>query len=159
VRAVINDIAPEVDPRGGQRIASYVGTSPQRFTDMDTLLTWYRANYPQLAGMGDAEFREYVTWQVKPDPQSGLTWKMDPVVRNNPRRGDPAQLWALAKAITAPVLLVRGGVSDLLSPELAKRMVAELKDCRMVEVPGVGHAPSLLESEALPAVKAFLGVR
>ncbi len=89
---------------------------------------------------------------VEPLPEGGFTWKMDPAVRSNPRRPAPEGAWMQAKQIIAPVLLLRGGESDLLSPDVAQRMVRELKDCRMVEVPGVGHAPTLMEPEAFNAI-------
>ena len=56
------------------------------------------------------------------------------------------------------MLLVRGGTSDLLSPEIAQRMVAEMQACRMVEVPGVGHAPTLTEPEAFGPVTEFFSL-
>ncbi|MCY3896603.1 MAG: hypothetical protein OXG17_09055 [Chloroflexi bacterium] len=48
--------------------------------------------------------------------------------------------------------------SDLLSPEIARRMLAEMQDCRMVEVPGVGHAPTLMEPEACGPVMEFFSL-
>ena len=78
---------------------------------------------------------------------------MDPAIRQNARRPAPEAAWVQAMQITAPLLLVRGAESDLLSKEVAERMVRELHDCRMVEVPGVGHAPTLMEPEAFDAIK------
>ena len=37
-------------------------------------------------------------------------------------------------------------------------MVRELHNCRMVEVPGVGHAPTLMEPEALTAIKQMFSL-
>ena len=42
-------------------------------------------------------------------------------------------------AITCPVLLVRGGESDVLLADAAERFVAALPDGRLVTVPDVGH--------------------
>jgi pimeloyl-ACP methyl ester carboxylesterase len=43
------------------------------------------------------------------------------------------------KAITSPVLLVRGGESDVLLPDAAERFVEALPNGRLVTVPNVGH--------------------
>ena len=51
-----------------------------------------------------------------------------------PRVG-PRRLSGLA----GPVLLVRGGESDVLEPDAAERFVAALPDGRLVTVPGAGH--------------------
>ena len=78
---------------------------------------------------------------------------MDPAVRS-----DPQVSWILARRIPGPVLLVRGGNSDLLSVEIDQRKVTEMQDCRMVEVPGVGHAPTLMEPEAFGPVMEFFAL-
>ena len=106
----------------------------------------------------DADQRAVAGHAVKALPGGGYTWKMDPAVRTDPRRPDPEVSWKLALNIPGPVLLVRGGDSDLLSPETAQRMVAEMQDCRMVDVPGVGHAPTLTEPEAFGPIMEFFSL-
>ena len=59
--------------------------------------------------------------------------------------------------MTCPVLVLRGAKSDVLSREIADRMVGALPDARLVEVPGVGHAPVLTEPVAAKALEDFLG--
>ena len=158
VRLVINDIGAEMDPRGAERIAISVAQAQLHFGDMPEVLAWLRKNRPPLAALGDEELTMLANWQVKPAPQGGYVWKMDPYYRQDLQRPTPAQGWGWAKAITAPTLLLRGGTSDLLMAETAKRMAAELKDCHLREVPGVGHAPTLFEPVALRALKEFLAL-
>ena len=55
-----------------------------------------------------------------------------------------------------PLLLVRGAVSNILLPETVARMRAQRPDMAMVEVPGIGHAPTLAEPEALAPFVQFL---
>ncbi len=66
-------------------------------------------------------------------------------------------LWMQYARITAPILIVRGADSDVLSAATARRMCQVLKGVRLAEIPGVGHAPSLVEPEALAAIREFLG--
>ena len=152
-RAVLNDIGPDIDPRGGDRIAASTRDAVSSFATMDDVLAWHREQRPAFKLVSEDEQLVTAGHAVKPQPGGGYTWKMDPAVRSNPRRPDPETSWKLAKNIPCPVLLVRGGISDLLSPETARRMVDEMKDCRFVEVPGVGHAPTLMEPEAFGAIK------
>ena len=157
-RTVLNDIGPEVDPRGGGRIASSSRDAVTTFAALEEVMAWHRENRVGFSAMSEAQQRTAAGHAVKPLPDGGYTWKMDPAVRSDPRRPDPEASWKLAKQITCPVLLVRGGDSDLLSPEIARRMVAEMQDCRMVEVPGVGHAPTLMEPEAFGPVMEFFSL-
>ena len=157
-RTVLNDIGPEVDPRGGARIASSSRDAVVTFAAIEDVMAWHRENRVGFSAMSDAQQRAAAGYAVKPMPTGGYTWKMDPAVRSDPRRPDPDVSWKLAKRIPGPVLLVRGGDSDLLSPEIARRMVAEMQDCRMVKVPGVGHAPTLMEPEAFGPVMEFFSL-
>jgi pimeloyl-ACP methyl ester carboxylesterase len=157
-RTVLNDIGPEVDPRGGSRIATGIHDAVTTFATIEEVMAWHRYNRVGFAALSDGQQRAAAGHAVKALPEGGYTWRMDPAVRSDPRRPDPQVSWNLARRIPGPVLLVRGGDSDLLSPEIAQRMVTEMRDCRMVEVPGVGHAPTLMEPEAFGPFMEFFAL-
>jgi pimeloyl-ACP methyl ester carboxylesterase len=160
-RLVLNDIGPEIDPAGAARIASYVGEAPERFKDIGEVVKHYKENYPAMAKLTDNIVADQVKWSVKLAPDGALQWKMDPNVRR-PLRGGTAQqrfdLWVPYARIACPTLIVRGADSDVLDRGTASRMCKVLKRAKVVEVPGVGHAPSLTEPESLGAIKEFFGV-
>ena len=160
-RLVLNDIGPEIDPAGMARIASYVGTAPERFKDLGEVVKYYKENYPAMAKLEDSVLADQVKWSVKPGVDGGLSWKMDPNVRR-PLRGGTAQqrfdLWVPYARIACATLIVRGADSDVLDRGTASRMCKVLKRAKVVEVPGVGHAPSLTEVGALGAIKEFFGI-
>ena len=54
------------------------------------------------------------------------------------------------------VLVVRGAISDLLSPDGVATMKRIKPDMAFVEIPNVGHAPTLEEPQAEQAIVAFL---
>ena len=157
-RTVLNDIGPEIDPRGGARIANTTRDAVTAFETMDDVIAWHCEQRVGFSSLSNADQRIVAGHAVKEQPSGGYTWKMDPAVRTDPRRPDPETSWTLARHIPGPVLLVRGGDSDLLSPETAQRMVAEMQDCRMVEVPNVGHAPTLTEPEAFGPIMDFFSL-
>jgi pimeloyl-ACP methyl ester carboxylesterase len=159
-RLVLNDVGPEVDPAGITRITAYMTGSPADFATMTEVATYYRENYPAMRLMPEPALLDFVKWAVKPTSDGRLTWKMDPAIRNTPRSGSaarPLDMWVPFARITAPILVVRGADSDILSGATAERMKMVLpQQTTVVEVPGVGHAPSLLEPEALSAIHRFL---
>jgi pimeloyl-ACP methyl ester carboxylesterase len=55
-----------------------------------------------------------------------------------------------------PLLVVRGALSDILAPEGVEAMRAVKPDLQFVEIPRVGHAPTLEEPEAASALETFL---
>jgi pimeloyl-ACP methyl ester carboxylesterase len=157
-RLVLNDIGPEIDPAGLGRINEYVANAPSEFSDMAEVVAYYRRIYPPVAAIPDEQVLEWVRWSVKPAEGGRLRWKMDPAIRRPPRGGSAARqidLWTPYARIQAPVLIVRGAQSDVLSSATAARMRNVLPNAMLVEVPGVGHAPSLVEPAALSAIKGF----
>jgi len=157
-RVVLNDIGPDADPAGIARISSYVGGAPEHFKDLNAVADYYRSIYPPVAKLPEAQLLDFVKWAVKPAGDGGLTWKMDPAIRL-PMRGPsarPFDLWVHYARFKAPVLIVRGAESDILSRRTCEKMRHSHPQTTLVEVPGVGHAPSLLEPESLAALKDFL---
>ena len=157
-RVVLNDIGPEIDPAGLQRIISMSTSAPEAFTDLKAVVKYYREeNAPVLGRRSDDEVLEYARWHVRKNDMGVYVWKMDPAVRKPPSPPPAApDPWAAFNAITCPVLIIRGALSDVLSSETARKMVEAKPGTRLVEVPGVGHAPSLMEPEAATALENFL---
>jgi pimeloyl-ACP methyl ester carboxylesterase len=154
---VLNDIGPELAPPGIERIMAMLREAPQGFTGMKAVAKYYRDNNPSmLSQRSDDEVMEYARWHVRKD-MTVLMWKMDPAVRSAPPAPPPADPWESFKSISSPVMIVRGGASDLLAPEGAARMVDARPGTKLVEVPGVGHAPALVEPAVYGELEAFLG--
>jgi len=55
-----------------------------------------------------------------------------------------------------PVLVLRGGLSDILSADTAARMAARGPDIELVTLSDVGHAPTLDEPESIAAIDGLL---
>jgi pimeloyl-ACP methyl ester carboxylesterase len=157
-RLVLNDIGPEVDPAGLKRITDYFTEAPNEFATLADVAAYYRANYPFLSNAPEAELLEFVKWSVKPLPSGGLTWKIDPAIRNIPRTGTaarPIDLWVPYARIQAKILVIRGAESDILARATAERMRMVLPGTEVVEIPAAGHAPTLNEPTAVGAIVRF----
>ncbi len=156
-RVVLNDIGPEIDPEGLQRILQYVGGAPEMFADMKAVIRYYKEHYaPMVEHLPDDQIADFARANVRKSDSGVYVWKMDPAVRTAaapPAGTDP---WVALKSITCPVLILRGGKSDVLSADIARRMVDALPGTQLVEVPGVGHAPILVEPAAVKALDTFL---
>lgn len=156
-RAVLNDIGPEIDPRGLQRILKYVGVAPEAFPDMGAVVRYYREHYgPMVEHLPEDQVAEFARWNVRRSDSGVYVWKMDPAVRRanpTPPARDP---WEAFGAMRCPLLVLRGASSDILSAEIAARMAAAQPAMRLVEVPNVGHAPLLTEPVAAQALSDFL---
>ena len=138
-RLVIVDIGPDIAPDGRMRVGALMAGTPERFNTIEDVLAYQRANNPRYT---DALLRARVHHGVRPLAGGGFTWKYDRGLRDLVRGGrwsDPIDLWPAWRALACPTLLVRGAESDILTGDMAAKMVAEQPHARLAEVPGAGH--------------------
>jgi len=156
---ILNDIGPDVDTSGIDRILTYVGKDV-RFNSWDEAATTIAANY-------GAAFDRYThdDW-VKMAKRNcreidgGIGFNYDMAIAEPFRNAGPTpqvDLWPLFQVLASkPVLVVRGAKSDLLTAATTDKMQAASPTVRVAVVEGVGHAPELNEPEAIEAIDAFL---
>ena len=158
VRLVINDIGPDAEV-GSQRIAQTVGDRPEEFANLEDAMAYRRLVSPITAGRSVEDQRELALGVLRQQPNGRWVWKMDPAyIRQRVQQGPrprPA-LWPALQRISCPTLVMWGRESDILSEAQARRMVDVLPQAELVAVPGVGHAPTLVEPVALAALERFL---
>jgi pimeloyl-ACP methyl ester carboxylesterase len=65
-------------------------------------------------------------------------------------------LWPVWETIRCPTLVLRGAESDLLLDSTAKQMAERGPKARVVEFPGIGHAPWLMTADQIDVVRDFL---
>jgi esterase len=66
----------------------------------------------------------------------GWAWRFDPATHGDRR---PVDAWPLLPRITAPTLIVRGGLSPVLTPEMAERLRTAVPRSTLVTVPEAYH--------------------
>ena len=155
---VINDVGPDVEG-GSQRITQMVGRRPEEFATLDDAMAYRRQMSPIVAGRSEEDQRELALGVLRLRPDGRWVWKLDPAyIRQRVQRGAPSRppLWPVLERLPCPTLVVWGTESDVLSEAQARRMVEVLPRGELVAVPGVGHAPTLVEPAALAALERFL---
>jgi pimeloyl-ACP methyl ester carboxylesterase len=154
-RLVINDVGTTIEPVALGRIAEYVGRDPL-FADFASVRAYVQSISP--FGPHTDEQWEHLTRTVaaqRDDGRWGFVY--DPGIAVPFREAAaPPDLWPLWDAIACPTLLLRGANSDLLSAATARAMAQRGPRPRLVEFPGVGHAPTLIPGDQVAAVAEFL---
>lgn len=138
-RLVVVDIGPDIAPAGRARVGTLMAQAPERFATLDEVVAYQRANNPLYA---EAMLRHRARHAVRPLPDGGFTWKYDRALREAIRQGRirvPADLWPQWRAIRCPTLLVRGSESDILTDEIATKMLEALPHARLAVVADAGH--------------------
>jgi pimeloyl-ACP methyl ester carboxylesterase len=157
---LLNDIGPVVEAGGLARIRGYVGKSA-------SWPTWVHAARAIAEGQRDA-FPKYALedWLAMAKRLCRLTSAGKIVFAYDMRIAEPLRqpevaappdMWPMLDSLAGrPVLLVRGGRSDILSIATAIEMARRLPELEMVTLPDIGHAPVLDESPAADGIDRLL---
>jgi pimeloyl-ACP methyl ester carboxylesterase len=161
-RLVLNDIGPIIDPGALARIGDYIGQD-LRFTSFEEGAQFVRAVSASFGPHSDDEWHKLAadvlrqgqdgTWQRHYDMALAQPFK---AATPETAQRDEAALWAAYDAITCPTLLVRGAESDLLSAATARMMTGRGPRPQLVEIAGVGHAPTFVQPDQIAIARAFL---
>ncbi len=166
-RLLLNDVGPAIRFEAIQRIGGYLGV-PKRFASEDeaadylwsissgfgphTREQWLALTRPQLKAVEDEHGLGFVSHY---DPRIALPFK---AVTPELAAAGEALLWQRYDSLGCPTLVLRGAQSDLLSHETAEAMTQRGPKARLVELPGVGHAPTLVADDQVALVREFLGL-
>lgn len=161
-RLVLNDVGPVIQWSALQRIGVYLG-QPVQFAD--------EKQAAAALGLISAGFGPHTPEQwlalthpmLRELPGGGLGLHYDPAIavpfralqEEDAQRGEAA-LWQLYDQIQAQTLLLRGAQSDLLSSTTARAMGERGPRARVVELAGVGHAPTLVAQDQRDTLVAFI---
>jgi pimeloyl-ACP methyl ester carboxylesterase len=154
----LNDIGPEIAGPGLKVIEGYLGRKPPQKTLAE--VAQRRAEVMTgFVGVSEARWLEEAE-RLFVQTDQGLELTYDPKLRDAVLGGgaQPApDLWPLFDALEAlPLCALRGGNSDLLTPECFAEMRRRRPDMIATEVKGRGHIPFLDEPEALEALQGWL---
>ncbi len=154
-----NDVGPELETAGLDRIRSYVGA-------VSSQPTWLHA----ARQVADVNTNVYPDYQIQDwlrlvhrthrlTPEGRVVADYDKQI-SAPLRVSGEQpaidMWPLFDALAAlPMLVLRGELSDILAGATAEKMVARAQQAALCTVPRVGHAPTLDEPEAVAAILAW----
>ena len=157
---VMNDIGPEVDPAGLARIGGYVGQGRSYPTWMHAARALAAVHAPAFPDYDLDQWLEMAKRTMVVTQNGRISYDYDMAIAEpfaKPGNAAPANLWLAFEALrNVPMLLVRGALSDLLSPDTVRQMGVRNPAMEVVTVPRIGHAPTLDEPEVRAAIRALL---
>jgi pimeloyl-ACP methyl ester carboxylesterase len=157
---IINDIGPELDPRGLERIKGYVGKSaPVR--NWDEAVVQARAinevAFPDFSDEQWLDFTRGVYYEENGVPVLAYDPAIAQPITDEESNAVPPDLWSVFESIAEiPILVVRGAESDILSRDCVEGMRSRHSQLQVAEIPHRGHAPTLTEPASLVAIDTFL---
>lgn len=161
-KLILNDVGPVLNMDALSRIGDYIGQAV-RFQTFDEAARYIREISAPFGPHSDDEWRKLASDVLLQD-QDGLWIRhYDPGLAAVFKSATPESMkaaevlmWAAYDAISCPTLLVRGAESDLLSHQTAQAMMQRGPKARLVELPGVGHAPTFVHTDQIKIAQDFL---
>jgi len=157
---ILVDVTPRLDPQGTQHIMNFMSA---RLTDgfatleeaADTIAAYvpHRERPKNLDGLAK---------NLRLHPDGRYRWHWDPEFMAGKKPPDVHtehdRLFAAARALRIPTLLVRGRMSDLVTVEAAEEFLALAPHAKFADVSGAGHMVAGDRNDAFTkAVVEFLG--
>lgn len=159
-RVVLNDVGPDLDEEGLSRIIAYTGDGTP-VGSIEEAVAKLKTHYQQeVAGFSDEDWHSIAQKTYKlVDGRYLPDWdvKIADSLRLSVTKEQREDLWPYFKALgERRVLLLRGQLSSVFKSSTYERMLTTLPHITGVEIPDVGHAPTLNEEKARNSLLAFL---
>ncbi len=157
VRAlVLADVGPEVNLDGAEAVRRFVA-GPYELESLDAWVEHTHRYYPWRS---QERLRERLALPLRETAEGTLAKQFDRRFREAGFRGisrSDEDLWATARRLRCPTLLLRGGESPVLSQEQAQRFADAIDVVRLVTIAGAGHSVAGdRPDEFVQAVREFL---
>ena len=138
-RLAVVDVTPGVDETKAEPIIAFL-SGPERFKSFDEILERTVQFNPTRTV---SSLRRGVLHNAKELPDGSWTWRYDPV-RAWKDIERPAvtfvNLWDDVEAIKSPLLLIRGGLSGVVTDDDVAELRRRKPDAEVVTVDGAGHS-------------------
>lgn len=156
-RLLMNDAGPVIARSALARIAAYL-SEPVAFADVADAEAYFRRVHAPFGNLTDAQWQDLTRHSIRESGKGGYDLKYDPniAVPFASAIDKDIVLWPVWDAVTCPVTVIRGAQSDLLSGATASEMAARGPQAVVHEIPGVGHAPALMDKSQLDIVSEWL---
>lgn len=156
----LNDIGPELDPKGLDAIMVYLGVKPRANTLAEASAGLAYVMREKFLNVPQSRWdQEVAKFFVQTD--DGLALSYDPKLRDAVEvasQADMPDLWPFFDALAGlPCAIIRGANSDLLAQTTYDEMMIRLPDAHGVVVKDRAHVPFLDEPEAVEALQGWIG--
>jgi pimeloyl-ACP methyl ester carboxylesterase len=157
-KLVLNDVGPIVAATSLARIGEYLGKAPA-FPDYAAAVQYIRAVSAPFGAHSETEWSMLTEHVTRRQADGSYLMHYDPAIAvpfMAAKIDKDIELWNYYDAIKCPTLVIRGAQSDLLKRETLEQMAGRGPRAKTVEIPDVGHAPTLMHEDQITIVRDFL---
>jgi len=165
-RLVLNDVGPFIPWGALIRLKANL-TASSRFASLSEVEAMLRQACAQWGPLTDEQWHHLAEHSVQrvdggfilacdPAVAVATAWGWSPDSKLGNRNLLGLELWSVWQAVQCPTLVLRGAESEVLTQDTVARMQERGPRTTVVELPGIGHAPSLMAPDQIALVREFL---
>jgi pimeloyl-ACP methyl ester carboxylesterase len=157
-RLVLNDIGPFVPKEAPRRLLRYAAGQPPPFASLAEAERYMREIYAPFGKLTDAQWAHLTRHSLRDVEGGRYALAYDPGIVEPLKEMQRADfhIWPLWDRIRCPVLVLRGKESDVLLESTVEEMKRRGPRIEVVEIDGVGHAPTLTDPKHVGIVRDWL---
>ena len=133
---VLVDVAPQIEQDGAARIGAFMRSAPDGFASVDDAAEAVAAYLPHRPRPMDTSG---LMKNLRLRDDGRYHWHWDPKMLDGRGPRDAQSLRQAARMLTVPTLLIRGRLSDVVSPEGARDFLALAPHAEFVDIAGADH--------------------
>ncbi len=156
-KLVMSDIGPLIPAVALKRIADYVGKDI-RFSNFEEFKQYMKRISVSFGPLTEEQWNHMAIHSAHEYEDGTLGFRYDPKISISFKAHEirDIDLWKQWDQLAMPILVLRGVESDVLSAETALQMKMRGAKVRIAELPGVGHAPMLMDDNQIKIVRDFI---
>ncbi|MDB5241955.1 MAG: alpha/beta hydrolase [Spirosoma sp.] len=145
---VLVDIAPKSEQKGIERIFAFMSSNHDGFASLDEAAEAVAAYLPHRPRPSDnSRLEKNLRLRNSSTGEPRYYWHWDPIMLNGWQKittpykqtGNEERLYNAARALTVPTLIVRGGISDVVSEKVMDEFLDKVPHVQSVSVANAGH--------------------
>jgi len=141
---ILVDVSPRIEKKGTDRIFAFMSAKPDGYASLEEVQAAVRAYLPQRKNIGSLKGLKKNLRQL---PNGRYSWHWDPNILKvwQSKTSDVANketedfLMNALMNLTIPAMLVRGGISDVVSKEIVDELKVAAPHLTYIDVADAGH--------------------
>ncbi|PHZ85843.1 alpha/beta fold hydrolase [Paremcibacter congregatus] len=158
---ILNDIGPEIDPKGIARISQYLGKNVPLKNWSHAVMGVKTISGPLFPDYSADEWEEFTRNSFRQRDDGQIVADYDPhigtAIAESAENAVPPDLWPLFGALAPiPIMTLRGEASDILSADTLNKMAERHPEFTKVTIANRAHTPDLREAHSQEVISSFL---
>jgi pimeloyl-ACP methyl ester carboxylesterase len=166
-RLVLNDVGPLV-PWSGLVQLKGQASRQRSFETLEKVEAFLREACAGFGKLSDDQWRHMAQHGSREQADGKFVLSYDPDIMRGfggaraldvtlgERLFEGVDLWPVWDKISCPTLVLRGAESDVLTERTVRELKGRGPPARVIEFPGVGHAPALMDAAQIDPIRHFL---